>query len=131
MIVVDSSALIAILLQEEGADKFALAMEVDERLLISAATLVESGAVALSRGGESLLARLQAIIADAGIEVLPVTLDQANVATEAYCQYGRGIGRPACLNFGDCFSYALAKVLNQPLLYKGDDFARTDLRSAL
>lgn len=65
------------------------------------------------------------------IEVVPVDVDQARVAREAYRDYGRGSGHPAKLNFGDCFAYALASVTDEPLLYKGDDFVHTDIRSAL
>jgi ribonuclease VapC len=121
----------AILLQEDDAGKFADAIELDERPAISAATLVEVGAVALGRGGVALLGKLQSIIADAGLEVVPLSLTHAELALAAYRRFGRKIGTPSCLNMGDCFSYALAKGLDAPLLYKGDDFARTDIRSAL
>jgi ribonuclease VapC len=129
--VVDSSALIAILLQESDAGLYAEAIEVADLPVMSAATLVEAGAVALGRGGQALLLELRAIIRDAGIEVVPFTADHAERALDAYRHFGRGVGRPACLNFGDCLSYALADARDEPLLYKGDDFSRTDIRSAL
>ena len=129
MTVADSSAFIAILLQEPDADRFAQALT--EPATISAATLVELAAVCLRRGGVALLDQMQVLIQEASVVVVPLTADMAGTAIDCYRRYGRGIGRPACLNFGDCFSYALAKTLDEPLLYKGDDFARTDIRSAL
>ena len=74
---------------------------------------------------------MQVLMQEASVVVVPLTTDVARTAIDGYRRYGLGIGKPACLNFGDCFSYALAKSLDQPLLYKGDDFSRTDIRSAL
>jgi ribonuclease VapC len=129
--VVDTSALFAILLRENDAAIYAGAIQAVERPKMSAATLVEAGAVALRRGGFALLQQLQAILQEADFELVPLSVDQAHSATEAYRRFGRGIGKPACLNFGDCFSYALARALDEPLLFKGGGFARTDVRSAL
>lgn len=129
MTVADSSAFMAILLQERDADRFARAMAIPPS--ISAATLVELGAVCLRRGGVALLEQMQTLVREAAIVVVPLTADVGWRAVDAYRRYGFGIGNPACLNFGDCFAYALAKELNEPLLYKGNDFSQTDIRSAL
>jgi ribonuclease VapC len=129
MIVADSSAFMAVLLQEPDADRFAQALT--DSPTISAATLVELAAVCLRRGGTALLQQMQMLIQESSVVVVPLTAEVARTAIDGYSRYGLGIGKPACLNFGDCFSYALAKSLDQPLLYKGDDFAQTDIRSAL
>ena len=129
MTVADSSAFMAILLQERDADRFARALAIPPN--ISTATLVELGAVCLRRGGVALLGQMQALLREAGVVVVPLTADVAWKAIDTYRRYGFGIGNPACLNLGDCFSYALANELNQPLLFKGDDFTKTDIRSAL
>ena len=131
MTVVDTSAVFAILFQEPEADTYEEAVERSRDLHVSAATLVEMGVVALGRGGPPLLAELEAMLEDAIVEVVPLTGSQARRAIAGFARYGRGIGRPRCLNFGDCFSYALAKELDEPLLYKGSDFSQTDVRSAL
>jgi ribonuclease VapC len=98
---------------------------------MSAGTLLELGIVALRREGVPLVNDLFELISVSRIEVIPVSEGQARTAIEAYGHFGRGSGHPARLNYGDCFSYALAESLDAPLLYKGDDFARTDIRSAL
>lgn len=131
MTVVDTSALIAILRQEDDAGDFARALERHHAVAISTATLVEAGAVALGRGGPPLFGKLQVLVAQADLEFVPLSAEHAEIAIEAYRRYGRGVGSPSCLNFGDCFAYALAKARDEPLLYKGNDFARTDIRSAL
>jgi ribonuclease VapC len=130
-VIVDTSAVVAILIQEPDARIYADCLEQERPLRISAATLVEIGIVALRRGGEPLLSAAVRIVEESGIEVAPVTAERARSAIAAYGSFGRGVGRPACLTFGDCFSYALAKETSEPLLYKGDDFAKTDVRSAL
>jgi ribonuclease VapC len=129
--VVDTSALFAVLLREPDSHIYAEAIEAEAHPRIAAATLVEAGAVALGRGGFLLLQELELLILESEFEIISFSAQHAQIATEAYRRYGRGIGNPACLNMGDCFSYALARALDQPLLYKGDDFARTDIRSAL
>ena len=75
--------------------------------------------------------RFDDLLREAGISVEPVTEEQARLAREAYRDFGRGSGHPAKLNFGDCFAYALAKAMDEPLLFKGEDFSRTDVASAL
>jgi ribonuclease VapC len=123
--VVDTSALVAILLLEPDAQTYADAIAEANATVISATSYVELSIIALSRGTRGR-AEVQATLADALIEIVPVTIDQAHIAADAYERYGRG-RHPAALNFGDCFSYALAKDRNEPLLFKGEDFALTDV----
>jgi ribonuclease VapC len=127
--VVDTSALIAIILGEAEAARFesAIAEAVDP--VISAVAVVEFGMVALSRRGFSA-AEIERRLGDWGLSVLPVTAATARLALAAFARFGRR-RHEAGLNFGDCFAYALAKERGEPLLFKGDDFARTDLVSAL
>ena len=131
MTVVDSSAVLAVLLQEADAEAYARAMQDLAPLILSAGTLVELGAVALRRGGEPLADDLRAFIEEADIGVVPVSGSDAHMAIDAYARYGKGVGRPPCLNDGDRFAYALAKSRAEPLLFKSGDFARTDLTPAL
>lgn len=129
--IVDASALIAIVKQEHDADAFSdrLRYATDARR-IAAPTLVEAGIVA-DAIGPTWGRRLDALVADTRLETVPFDLDLARVARAAYRDFGRGSGHPAQLNFGDCLSYALASITGEPLLYQGDDFAHTDIRSAL
>jgi ribonuclease VapC len=129
--VVDTSALFAVLQQEPDALRYSQAIERDPEPAMSAATLLEAGAIALGRGGAPLLSALRKLFSESGVEIIPFDAGQAVMAIEAYRRYGRGVGRPGCLNLGDCFSYALAKARAEPLLFKGNDFARTDVQSAL
>jgi ribonuclease VapC len=98
--------------------------------VIAAATWTESRIVIFSRSGEAGLVALDELKAAAGIEIVPVTESLADLAFEAFRRFGKG-RHPAGLNFGDCFSYALAKERNEPLLFKGDDFPRTDVSPAI
>jgi ribonuclease VapC len=127
----DSSALLAILLGEpERAEfeEFLLAHDVK----ISAGTLIETLRVVQLGLGPQGLAGVDELLAATGAEIVPVDADQVATATEGMLRFGRGRGEePAVLNFGDLFAYALAKRLGLPLLYKGDDFARTDVQPAL
>lgn len=98
---------------------------------MSAANFLET-AIVIDRGRSSIpRRRLDDLIREAQIALEPVTVEQAHIARQAYRDYGRGGGHPARLNFGDCFAYALARVTGEPLLFKGDDFRRTDIVSAL
>jgi ribonuclease VapC len=130
LIVVDTSALLAILLMEPEAGRFAEAVVVAEPVLLSAASFLEASILVQSRRGLSLRANLDRLVEECGIEIVPVTRAQALLARDAYARFGLG-NHPAGLNFGDCFAYALARERDLPLLFKGNDFARTDLRSAL
>jgi ribonuclease VapC len=124
--VVDTSALIALLSMEPESARLAVALESDATRLISAATVVEAGLVIESRYGPVGGRELDLLIAKAGLATEAVTAEQADVARDAWRRYGKG-RHSAGLNFGDCFSYALAKVTGEPLLFKGDDFTHTDI----
>lgn len=129
--IVDTSAVVAILRDEPDATAHADAIERAMRRRMSAASYVEVGAV-IDRAGDPVASRrVDQLLAAAGIEIEPVTVEQAQIAREAYRDFGKGSGHPAGLNYGDCFSYALAKVTGEPLLFKGDDFGRTDVEPAL
>lgn len=124
--VVDSSALLAILLNEPDAQAIRTAFDHDEVRLISAATMLEVSMVIESRKGEAGGRDLDVLISKSRIEVVPVDEDQVGEARRAWRRFGRG-RHPAALNYGDLFSYALSRTSGEPLLYKGDDFARTDV----
>jgi ribonuclease VapC len=124
--VVDTSALVAIFLLEPEAERFAQAILEAPRAAISAANLLEAGIILDARIGREDSSELDDFMANVGIEVEPVTAGQVRVVRDAYRTYGRG-NHPAALNFGDCFAYALAKTTGLPLLFKGDDFAQTDI----
>lgn len=129
--IVDTSALIAILRDEPDAATYAEAIERAPVRRLSAANLVEAGAVIDSARDPIASRQLDRLLAVANIQVEPVTEAQARIARDAYRDFGKGSGHPAGLNFGDCFAYAAAKETGEPLLYKGRDFAQTDVVSAL
>ena len=129
--IVDSSVIIAILKHEPDWRSLSNALDSAESSHISAANYLEASIVVdawrkpiLSREFDELIERFK-------IAIEPVTAEQARIARQAYRDYGRGGGHPANLNFGDCFSYALARAKREPILYKGDDFGHTDLRGAI
>jgi ribonuclease VapC len=124
--VIDTSALLAILQDEPERRAFNEAIEAAERRALSAATFVETSIVIESRYGADGLRDLDALISTAGIELVPVDAEQAEIARSAFSRFGKG-RHAAGLNFGDCFAYALAKVSAEPLLCKGTDFAQTDV----
>lgn len=128
--VIDSSALIAYLNGEASSDTIEAALDSDPRRQISAATLVEAGIVVERQRGEPAGLQLDLLLHRLQVEVVPVTREQAELARTAYRQYGKGV-HPAGLNFGDCFSYALAKSLGEALLFVGDDFSKTDIQRVL
>jgi ribonuclease VapC len=130
-VIVDTSALIAILFQEPDAQVFADVLESTERAKISAATLFEAFSVADRARDRTVGRRLDSICRESGLSVVPLDEAQARIAREAYRDYGKGSGHRAGLNFGDCFAYALAKERDLPLLFKGRDFTQTDLRPAV
>jgi ribonuclease VapC len=130
MIVVDSSAVIAIFRQEEDAGHYALRIAADDDPVMSAANLVETSIVlrGLKKVAPEKAERwLDDFMKAGGIRIEPVTPDQAQAARAAHLQFGKGTGHSAALNYGDCFSYALAKVMDAPLLCKGNDFSSTDI----
>ncbi len=126
MIAVDTSALMAIVLNEASADACAAALETEDRLLISAGTVAEALIVAGRRNVGAEMARL---IGGLGFEIVAVTEAASVGIAEAYATWGKGV-HPAALNFGDCFAYELAKRNGCPLLYVGEDFSRTDIDAA-
>ena len=130
MIVVDSSALIAILRREPEADSFLQAIVAADQCLLSSVSLLESSMVLAGRGGDATSWReLDALILRAGMQVVAQDAGLAEAARGAFLRYGKG-RHPAGLNLGDCASYALAKMRDLPLLFKGEDFSRTDLTAA-
>lgn len=128
--VVDTSALLAILRDEPERRLFTEALEDAGHTVLSAASFVEASIVIEARFGAEGLRDLDLLIAKAGIEIAAVDAEQAQIARQAYRRFGKG-RHPASLNFGDCFAYALAEARQEPLLYKGEDFTRTDIPSAL
>jgi len=124
--VIDTSAVLAILTREPEADRLVAAMEADRTRLVSAATVVEASLVLLGRYGEAGDPPLDRLLRSIGAEVVPVGEDQVALARDAALRFGRG-RHPAALNFGDCFSYALSVARAEPLLFVGDDFAQTDV----
>ncbi len=128
--ILDTSALIVILRYEAEAPEFARIMERAAQLRMSAVSYVETGAVIDGSKDPVASRRLDELIEEAQIAIEPVTEAQARVARQAYRDFGKTSGHPAKLNFGDCFSYALAKARGEPLLFKGGDFSRTDVKSA-
>lgn len=130
MIVVDTSALIAIVEGEEDVPVFARAIAEADPPFISSGALIESGIVVFNRHGAAGGRLLDEMIRDGGFRIESVTAHQAQLAREAYGRYGKGPKKKG-LNYGDCFSYALAKATGLPLLFKGDDFSLTDIDPAL
>lgn len=129
--IIDTSALIAILRDEREARVFAEAIEAATGRRISAANFLEAAVVIDGSRDPVASRRFDELIDVAQIEVAPVTERQARIARDAYRDFGRGTGHPAGLNFGDCFAYALAKDAGEPLLFKGSDFSHTDVAPAL
>jgi ribonuclease VapC len=125
--VIDTSAIVAILQNEPEQDTFIEAIESADIRLVSAASFLEASIVIFTRYGMDGILDLDLFMAKAGIEISSVDSDQANIARRAFRDFGRG-RHPAELNFGDCFSYALARSLDLPLLFKGSDFSKTDIR---
>jgi ribonuclease VapC len=129
--IADSSALIAILRDEPEKDAFVAALFRAGGGAISAGSWIEIAAVVRRRYSAIDPMQAEALRTTLKLSIVPVTVEQARIGADAYRAFGIGTGHPAKLNFGDCFSYALAKVTGEPLLFKGDDFSRTDLIRAL
>jgi ribonuclease VapC len=127
--VLDTSAIVAILLGEPDADRYSAAIAAAPVRLLSAVNRVELSLVIEGRKGEAGRRALETFLAEAGIVVTDVGAEQATLAIEGFRRFGRG-RHPAGLNIGDCFAYALARATDEPLLYTGDDFARTDVTAA-
>ena len=124
--VIDTSALLAVLLDEEDGERLARRILAAPLRLLSAASLVEAEIVADNRPSGEAGALLDSLIDALGIDIAPVTETQARIARRAYLAFGKG-RHPAGLNYGDCFAYALSKTSGESLLFKGDDFTRTDV----
>lgn len=129
--IVDSSAIVAILLAEAERDAFLEAVRSTPQLAMSAVSYTEAGVVLDGRHQAVLSRQYDVLLEELGVTVVDVTAGQARSAREAYRDFGRSSGHPARLNFGDCFSYALATARDEPLLFKGDDFGHTDVRRAV
>ncbi|MBW1766893.1 MAG: type II toxin-antitoxin system VapC family toxin [Deltaproteobacteria bacterium] len=126
--VIDTSALIAILFGEPEAEAFSRALADDPKKLISAFNALETGIVVEAKKGEAGGRELDLLLHRARIEIVAMTADHGELARSAWRHYGKG-NHPAGLNIGDCCAYALAKYSGEPLLFKGDDFKQTDIRS--
>jgi ribonuclease VapC len=127
--VLDTSALLAVLMGEPERDSFIALLAAADDAVISAATLVEASIVMRAKTGAKGESDLDELLAAAAVRCVAVDAAQAIVAREAYERFGKGRS-PAGLNFGDCFSYALARVMGRPLLFKGTDFSETDVVAA-
>lgn len=129
--IVDSSAIIALIHQEPEASRIAELLGDSPETLMSAGTYLETAVVLDSKRDPVLSRQLDSLLENASVRVVEVTVQQARIGRAAYQDFGRGSGHPASLNFGDCFAYALAKETGRPLLFKGDDFTHTDVLVAL
>ncbi len=127
--IVDTSAIIAILFDEADADRHDRAIVAAPVCRMSVANFLEATLVLEGREGVGAGHAFDAFVEEAEIELVPVTVEQAHAARRAWRRFGRG-NHPAALNFGDCFAYALAEATSEPLLYKGEDFALTDIPAA-
>jgi ribonuclease VapC len=130
MIVADTSSLIAVAFGEAERESFLATMRKARTVLVSSVSLVEARMVVHGRRGERGVILLDDMLRTGLFEIVPPSLQDADAAHAAFVTFGRGSGHPAALNFGDLFSYALAKTRNLPLLYKGEDFSQTDIQSA-
>lgn len=128
--IVDTSALISILAREVDAARFETVLAEAATIRLSAATMLEATVVLEGRGAKNGGERLDRLLSELGVEICPVTEQSARLAQDGWRRYGKG-RHPAKLNFGDCFAYALAIERDEPLLFKGGDFALTDVKKAL
>lgn len=124
--VIDTSALVAMMTGEPSADRLVAAVESETERLVSAATVVEAALVLIGRYGDVGDAQLDRFLRGIGAEVVPVGEEQATLARDAALRFGKG-RHPAALNYGDCFSYALSVARHAPLLFVGDDFSKSDV----
>lgn len=131
MIVADTSAIVAIAFAEPEREAFVRVLEGTDQVLVSSVSVVESRMVVHGRRGQRAVVLLDDLLRLPKFDVVPPGLAETNAAYAAFVAFGKGSGHPAGLNFGDVFSYALAKVRGLPLLYKGSDFSETDIASAM
>lgn len=127
--VIDTSAFLAILLGEPEAEEFSRLIAADPKRLVSALSTIEAAIVIRARKGPAGVRELDLLLHSAGVTIASLEADQALLARAAYEKYGKGY-HPAALNLGDCCSYALSRSLGEPLLFKGNDFSRTDIDAA-
>ena len=127
--IVDGSALLAVLYREPDAERYETAIATAPNCRMSVANVLEVSIIVEARGGAAAGHELDAFLDRAGIVLAPVTAQHVEAARRAWRRFGKG-NHPATLNFGDCFAYALAKTAGEPLLFKGEDFARTDIEAA-
>src|SRR5271165_1565486 len=126
--IVDASALVAVIRDEPDAERFfGVLSDTSIPKRMSAANYLEAAIVIDGSRSPIASRRFDEVIAETGVVIEPVTREQAEIARAAYRDFGKGSGHPAGLNFGDCFAYALAKAMREPLLFKGDDFSQTDV----
>ncbi|NJD19728.1 MAG: type II toxin-antitoxin system VapC family toxin [Gemmatimonadetes bacterium] len=128
--VLDSSALLAILLSEPEAPRMLRAITAAPTRWVGVPTLVETAAVMLARKGSAGEIALDALLLRLGVSTVDMTADAGRLARLAYARFGKGVGAPGVLNFGDCLAYGVAMAAGEPLLFKGGDFAATDVRVA-
>jgi ribonuclease VapC len=128
--VIDTSAVIAILFSEPEAARLIAAIDEDTVRIIGAPTLVEAGAVMIAKRGPTGPVALDALMQRLDIKIEAFSGTAADFARSGYSKYGKGVGSPSVLNYGDCLSYGLAQALGQPLLFKGNDFPATDVAIA-
>jgi len=128
--ILDTSAIVAVLFREAESTSFAAAIHDADQCRVSAGTYLELSIVMERQAEPEADRQREVFFQRAGIVVEPFTVEQAHIARQAFHDFGKG-RHPAGLNFGDCFAYALAKVTGEPLLFKGDDFRKTDIRAAL
>ena len=126
--IVDSSAVLAVLYREPDAEHYETALAAAPNCRMSVANVLEASIIVEARGGAAAGHELDAFLDKAGIVLAPVTVEHVEAARHAWRRFGKG-NHLAALNFGDCFAYALAKTAGEPLLFKGEDFARTDIES--
>ena len=127
--IVDSSAVLAVLYREPDAERYERAIAESPNCRMSVANMLEASIVLEGRGGAAAGHELDVFLESAAIELAPVTVEHAEAARRAWRRFGKG-NHPAALNFGDCFAYALANVTGEPLLFKGEDFSQTDIEAA-
>ena len=125
--VIDTSALIAILLSEREAERILGAVLNADRRYVGAPTVVEATAVMCAKRGPAGVVALDALLHELDVETVAMSKEAARLASDAYCRYGKGVGSPGVLNYGDCLAYAIAADMREPLLFKGDDFSVTDI----
>jgi ribonuclease VapC len=130
-VIVDASALLAIVLSEPERDRFLEIADSAGNLTMSVINVVEAGIKVDRDADPRRAAAFDKILAELAIGIAPVTVEQGHLARHAHKTFGRGSGHPARLNLGDCFAYALARTRREPLLFKGNDFARTDIEAAV